>query len=110
MRSDGYICLVDRKKDMILCGGENVYTAEVESVLHSHPAAGLDCHPTNSLCAWVSYQPGPHGLNLSPPSLSVFILFQPGPQGWIVTHPPISMYRSRANQVHRVALSPTPLT
>lgn len=26
VRSDGYICLVDRKKDMILCGGENVYT------------------------------------------------------------------------------------
>lgn len=34
----GYLRIVDRKTDMILVGGENVYTAEVESALHSHPA------------------------------------------------------------------------
>lgn len=34
----GYITLVDRKKDMIVTGGLNVYSAEVEQVLHSHPA------------------------------------------------------------------------
>lgn len=37
-RPDGYICVVDRKKDMILCGGENVYCSEVEAVLIAHPA------------------------------------------------------------------------
>jgi long-chain acyl-CoA synthetase len=35
---DGYIYLVDRKKDMIVTGGENVYSTEVEAVLYSHPA------------------------------------------------------------------------
>ncbi len=34
---DGRLCIVDRKKDMIITGGENVYTAEVERVLHDHP-------------------------------------------------------------------------
>ncbi|MFV0535291.1 MAG: acyl-CoA synthetase [Cumulibacter sp.] len=35
---DGFITLVDRKKDMIISGGENVYPIEVEQVLHRHPA------------------------------------------------------------------------
>ncbi|MDT5010514.1 MAG: fatty-acyl-CoA synthase [Mycobacterium sp.] len=35
---DGYIWVVDRKKDMIISGGENVYCAEVENVLAAHPA------------------------------------------------------------------------
>ncbi len=34
----GYLTLVDRKKDMIITGGENVYSIEVESVLSLHPA------------------------------------------------------------------------
>jgi fatty-acyl-CoA synthase len=34
---DGYIWVVDRKKDMIISGGENVYCAEVENVLAAHP-------------------------------------------------------------------------
>jgi len=34
---EGYITLVDRKKDMIITGGENVYSTEVEQVLHRHP-------------------------------------------------------------------------
>lgn len=36
--TDGYLYLVDRAKDMIISGGENVYTAEVENVLYLHPA------------------------------------------------------------------------
>ncbi|TET37497.1 MAG: long-chain-fatty-acid--CoA ligase [Anaerolineales bacterium] len=34
----GYIYIADRKKDMIITGGENVYPAEVENVLYRHPA------------------------------------------------------------------------
>lgn len=33
----GYLSLVDRRKDMIITGGENVYSLEVEQVLASHP-------------------------------------------------------------------------
>ncbi|MGV9298822.1 acyl-CoA synthetase [Amycolatopsis sp. NPDC003676] len=35
--ADGFVTLVDRKKDMIISGGENVYPIEVEQVLHRHP-------------------------------------------------------------------------
>ncbi|MFN0085928.1 MAG: long-chain-fatty-acid--CoA ligase [Blastocatellia bacterium] len=35
---DGYLYLVDRKKDMIISGGENVYSTEVENALYEHPA------------------------------------------------------------------------
>ena len=35
--ADGFVRLVDRKKDMIISGGENVYPIEVEQVLHRHP-------------------------------------------------------------------------
>ncbi len=35
---DGYLTLVDRKKDLIISGGENVSTVEVEHVLAAHPA------------------------------------------------------------------------
>lgn len=35
---EGFYTLVDRKKDMVITGGENVYPIEVEQVLHRHPA------------------------------------------------------------------------
>ena len=38
--AEGYLYIVDRKKDMILTGGENVYPREVEEVLYRHPAVG----------------------------------------------------------------------
>jgi len=38
MDTDGFVFLVDRMKDMIISGGENVYSAEVERALASHPA------------------------------------------------------------------------
>ncbi|MBB3013250.1 long-chain-fatty-acid--CoA ligase [Cupriavidus alkaliphilus] len=38
MDEDGFLFLVDRLKDMIISGGENVYSAEVEKALASHPA------------------------------------------------------------------------
>lgn len=39
----GFIFLVDRKKDMVLRGGENVYCAEVEATLHRHAAIAECC-------------------------------------------------------------------
>ncbi len=39
---EGYVYLVDRKNDMIISGGENVYPREVEEVLRAHPAVA-DC-------------------------------------------------------------------
>jgi acyl-CoA synthetase (AMP-forming)/AMP-acid ligase II len=38
MDEDGYLYIVDRMKDMIVSGGENVYSAEVENALAKHPA------------------------------------------------------------------------
>jgi fatty-acyl-CoA synthase len=35
---EGYLYICDRLKDMVITGGENVYPAEVESVLFEHPA------------------------------------------------------------------------
>jgi acyl-CoA synthetase (AMP-forming)/AMP-acid ligase II len=35
---EGYVFLVDRKKDMIISGGENIYSREVEEALHRHPS------------------------------------------------------------------------
>ena len=40
---DGFIYIVDRKKDMVLRGGENVYCAEVESCIFRHPAVAECC-------------------------------------------------------------------
>ncbi len=39
---EGYVLIVDRAKDMILSGGENIASAEIERVLYSHPAV-LEC-------------------------------------------------------------------
>ncbi|MFH4086341.1 AMP-dependent acyl-CoA synthetase, partial [Acinetobacter baumannii] len=39
---EGYLYIVDRKKDMIISGGFNIYPSEVEQVIWAHPAV-LDC-------------------------------------------------------------------
>jgi len=36
--ADGFIFIVDRAKDMVISGGENIYTTEVENALYEHPA------------------------------------------------------------------------
>ncbi len=41
--ADGFIFIVDRKKDMVLRGGENIYCAEVEASIHRHPAVAECC-------------------------------------------------------------------
>jgi long-chain acyl-CoA synthetase len=40
---DGFIFIVDRKKDMVLRGGENIYCAEVEACIYRHPAVAEVC-------------------------------------------------------------------
>jgi acyl-CoA synthetase (AMP-forming)/AMP-acid ligase II len=62
---DGCVSIVDRIKDMVVRGGENVYCAEVEGVLHDHPAV-LDAavlglpHPVlgEEVAAVVRLRPG----------------------------------------------------
>ena len=39
---DGYIFIVDRSKDMIISGGENIYSTQVESAIHKHQGV-LEC-------------------------------------------------------------------
>lgn len=62
---DGYVFIVDRKKDMILTGGFNIYPREVEEVLYTHPAVseaaviGLSDEEKGELaCAFVILKPG----------------------------------------------------
>lgn len=40
LNEDGYLYIADRRTDMIVSGGANVYPAEVEAALHDHPAIG----------------------------------------------------------------------
>ena len=37
MDEDGFIWITDRKKDVIITGGENIYPVEIEDILHNHP-------------------------------------------------------------------------
>ena len=62
---DGYIELKDRAKDIIISGGENISTVEIESVLYSHPAvleAAVVARPDEKWgetpCAFVTLKPG----------------------------------------------------
>jgi len=62
---DGRLCIIDRKKDVIISGGENIYTAEVERVLLEHPdideaaVAGLpDAKWGESVAALLVPKPG----------------------------------------------------
>ncbi|WP_246106304.1 acyl-CoA synthetase [Pseudonocardia kunmingensis] len=43
LREDGYVFIVDRKKDMIISGGFNIYCSEVEAALYEHPAVVEAC-------------------------------------------------------------------
>lgn len=61
----GSVNIVDRRKDMILTGGENVYSIEVENALHEHPAvleaavfARPDAQWGERVCAAVVLRPG----------------------------------------------------
>ena len=48
MDDEGYLTIVDRKKDIIISGGENISSVEVEKVIQDHPAVfeAVDINPT----------------------------------------------------------------
>ncbi len=65
MDEKGYFYITDRKKDMIIAGGYNIYPREVEEVLMMHPAvlevtvAGVkDPHRGESVKAWIVKKSG----------------------------------------------------
>jgi acyl-CoA synthetase (AMP-forming)/AMP-acid ligase II len=65
INAEEYVTIVDRKKDMIITGGENVYSTEVENVLYMHPAVleaavvGVpDPKWGEAVKAWVVLKPG----------------------------------------------------
>ncbi|MFW3899647.1 acyl-CoA synthetase [Pseudomonas bharatica] len=62
---DGYVEIKDRLKDIIISGGENISTIEVEDTLYRHPAvleAAVVARPDEKWgetpCAWISLKPG----------------------------------------------------
>ena len=65
MHPDGYIQLKDRSKDIIISGGENISSIEVEDALYKHPAvmaAAVVAKPDDKWgetpCAFVELKPG----------------------------------------------------
>ena len=65
MHPDGYIALKDRSKDIIISGGENISSVEVEDILYKHPAvmeAAVVAKPDEKWgetpCAFVELKPG----------------------------------------------------
>ena len=65
MQPDGYVKIKDRSKDIIISGGENISSIEVEDVLHKHPAvmlAAVVAQPDEKWgevpCAFVELKPG----------------------------------------------------
>ncbi|MEX0319976.1 MAG: acyl-CoA synthetase [Ruegeria sp.] len=65
MDPDGYIALKDRSKDIIISGGENISSVEVEGILYKHPAvmeAAVVARPDEKWgetpCAFVELKPG----------------------------------------------------
>jgi long-chain acyl-CoA synthetase len=65
MDKDGYVTLVDRKKDMILSGGYNVFPRNIEEAIYEHPAVaectviGIpDAHRGQSAKAFIALKPG----------------------------------------------------
>ena len=65
MDQDGYVTLVDRKKDMILSGGYNVFPRNIEEAIYEHPSVaectviGIpDAHRGQSAKAFIALKPG----------------------------------------------------
>jgi long-chain acyl-CoA synthetase len=74
---EGYIYIVDRKKDMVIRGGYNVYPREVEEILYTHPAVSEAAvlgvpHPDlgEEVAALVVLRPG---VNVTPEEIRAFV-------------------------------------
>jgi long-chain acyl-CoA synthetase len=78
MDEDGYFYLVDRKKDMIVSGGFNVYPRTIEEAIYEHPAAAAvsvigvaDSYRGEAAKAFVQLKPGAAAFTLD--ELRVFL-------------------------------------
>jgi len=65
MDEDGYFAIVDRKKDMVIAGGYNIYPREIDEVLYQHPvvqdacAVGVpDAYRGETIKAYIVCRPG----------------------------------------------------
>jgi long-chain acyl-CoA synthetase len=84
MDENGYFFIVDRKKDMILCGGFNVYPQMIEQAIYEHPAVNEvlvigvpDSYRGESAKAFVSLRPGAEPFTLE--ALREFLKDKLGP-------------------------------
>jgi long-chain acyl-CoA synthetase len=84
MEDDGYFVIVDRKKDMILCGGFNVYPQMIEQAIYEHPAVNEalvigvpDSYRGESAKAFVSLRAGAEPFTLE--ELREFLRDKVGP-------------------------------
>ena len=71
MDDDGFIFIVDRTKDMILCGGFNVYPRNIEEAIYAHPSVAevsvigiADAYRGQSPKAFIALKPGAPALTL----------------------------------------------
>ncbi len=71
MDEDGYVFIVDRIKDMLLCGGYNVYPRNIEEAIYQHPAVAEACvigvpdaYRGQSPKAFIAMRPGSPSLTL----------------------------------------------
>jgi long-chain acyl-CoA synthetase len=84
MDEDGYFFIVDRKKDMIICGGFNVYPQMIEQAIYEHPAVSEvlvigapDSYRGESAMAYVSLRAGAEPFTLE--ELRAFLRDKLGP-------------------------------
>jgi long-chain acyl-CoA synthetase len=71
MDEDGYVFIVDRIKDMLLCGGYNVYPRNIEGAIYEHPSVAECCvigvpdaYRGQSPKAFIAVKPGAEGVTL----------------------------------------------
>ncbi len=71
MDQDGYVFIVDRIKDMLLCGGYNVYPRNIEEAIYQHPAVAEACvigvpdaYRGQSPKAFIALKPGSQSVSL----------------------------------------------
>jgi long-chain acyl-CoA synthetase len=84
MDADGFFFIVDRKKDMILCGGFNVYPQMIEQAIYEHPGVNEvlvigvpDAYRGESAKAFVSLRPAAEPFTLE--ALREFLRDKLGP-------------------------------